>query len=355
MDVNDLEEDCCAGPMPADNFHKFGPSDGRLDKLKSEERFDSDPGLGASITSQDSGCLTDIRDQILKQSQKREPTVDESVEIDVIEFSEKLTLGTTCTKDQDEGICDSVPETDLKGEEESEKFTDDDFLIYGRDADGDTLLHLAIISGHVMLAKVFIEVAPWTECLDIYNDKLRQTPLHLAVLMKQVEIVKLLLDNGANPEMFDHNGDTALHIACRSGNVTMVKEILKHRESRAIQNLDVRNYEGYTCLHVAVLGGFTKIVDILLKSRADVNVGDGKSGATALHLATKGNKIDIVSSLLEQPKISIDKKMYNGVTPLMVAVERQRSDISELLVSHNANIDFLESLTSSSSEEDEET
>ncbi|XP_061163414.1 NF-kappa-B inhibitor alpha-like [Saccostrea echinata] len=344
MDMNDLEEDCCAAPMP-ENFHKFGPSDGRLDKLKSEERFDSDAGLGASITSHDSGCLTDIRDQILKHSQRREPTVEESVE----DF-EKLAID---TKDNDEGICDSVQEGDLRVEESSEKFTDDDFLIYGRDADGDTLLHLAIISGHVMLAKVFIEVAPWTECLDIYNDKLRQTPLHLAVLMKQVEIVRLLLDNGANPEMFDHNGDTALHIACRSGNVTMVKEILKHRESRTVQNLDVRNYEGYTCLHVAVVGGFTKIVDILLKSGADVNVGDGKSGATALHLAAKGNKIDIVSSLLEQPKIAIDNKMYNGVTPLMVAVERQRSDISDLLVSHNADIDFLESLTSS--EEEEET
>ena len=343
MEFNDLEEDCA--PQMVANVPKYGPPDGKVDKLKSEDRFDSD--YGSSI-SNESGLITDIREQILTYSQRVEPTVDESEEL-----VDKL-KAVSVHDDIDEGICDSEKLDDNDEDQSSAKVTDDDFIIYGRDADGDTLLHLAIISGHVMLAKVFIEVAPWTDCLNIYNDKLRQTPLHLAVLMKQVEIVRLLLDNGANPEMCDHKGDTALHIACRSGNLTMVNEILKQRESRPKQNLDVRNYEGQTCLHVAVLGGYKKIVDTLLEAGADVNVGDGKSGATALHLAAKGNKRDIISLLLQQHDITIDKKMYNGVTPLMIALEPHLSGISEMLITHNANTDFLTLICSSSSEESED-
>lgn len=339
MDLNDLEEDCA--PIKAASLPRFDPPDGRLEKLKSEDRFDSD--LGSSI-SNESGVITDIREQILKYSLKVEPAVDE-----VAELAEKIE-----SVDIDEGICESEKLDDIYGNDSSATFTDDDFLVYGRDADGDTLLHLAIISGHVMLAKVFIEVAPWTQCLDIYNDKLRQTPLHLAVLMKQLEIVRLLLDNGANPEMFDHKGDTALHIACRSGNVTMVNEILKRRQSRPMQNLDFRNYDGQTCLHLAVVGGYKKIVDILLQSGADVNVGDGKSGATALHLAARGNKEEIISLLLEQPEIVVDMKMYNGVTPLMIAAEKGLPNISNILVTHNANANFLSFQYSSSSDESEE-
>lgn len=337
MDASDLEEDCAPGV--ATDLRKFGPAG--AEKHKCEERCDSDLGSSISI-SNDSGCIKDIREQILRHSirSKLEPPVDE--------LTERINQ-VTVRDDEDEGICESVKEEELK-EESSENFTDDDFLVYGRDADGDTLLHLAIITGNVTLAKVFIEVAPWPECLDIYNDKLRQTPLHLAVLMKQIQVVKLLLDNGANPEMFDHHGDTALHVACRSGNVTMVNEILKPRESRVSQNLNVRNYEGHTCLHLAVLGGYKKIADILLKSGADVNVGDGKSGATALHLSVKGNKLDILPVLLEQSDIAIDKKTYNGATPLMLAVGR-RNDIIELLLSHNADFDCIESLSSSEDED----
>lgn len=340
MDLNDLEEDCA--PTMAASIPRFDPFDGRLEKLKSEDRCDSD--LGSSI-SNESGVITDIREQILKHSLKVEPPVDE-----VEEVTEKLS-----SVDIDEGICESEKLDDIdENESSAAAFTDDDFLVYGRDADGDTLLHLAIISGHVMLAKVFVEVAPWTQCLDIYNDKLRQTPLHLAVLMKQLEIVRLLLDNGANPEMFDHKGDTALHIACRSGNVTMVNEILKRRQSRPMQNLDFRNYDGHTCLHLAVLGGYKRIVDILLQSGADVNVGDGKSGATALHLAARGNREEIISLLLEQPEIVVDIKMYNGVTPLMIAAEKGLPNISNILVTHNANTNLLSYHYSSSSDESEE-
>lgn len=334
MDLNDLEEDCA--PIKAASMPRFDSPNERLEKLKSEDRFDSD--LGASI-SNDSGNIKDIREQILKHSLKVEPPVNEAAEL-VEKFK---------SFDIDEGICESGKLDDI--DENEPKFIDDDFLVYGRDADGDTLLHLAIISGHVTLARVFIEVAPWTQCLDIYNDKLRQTPLHLAVLMKQLEIVRLLLDNGANPEMFDHKGDTALHIACRSGNVTMVNEILKRRQSRPMQNLDFRNYDGQTCLHLAVVGGYKKIVDILLQSGADVNVGDGKSGATALHLAARANKEEIVLSLLEEPEILVDIKMYNGVTPLMIAHERGHPNISNTLVTHNANTNFLSSQYSSSSDD----
>lgn len=52
------------------------------------------------------------------------------------------------------------------------------------------------------------------------------TALMYAVGAGRVSIVKLLLAAGALPNIVNANGDTALHIACRMGIATMVTDLL---------------------------------------------------------------------------------------------------------------------------------
>lgn len=81
-----------------------------------------------------------------------------------------------------------------------------------------------------------------------------QTPLHLAVITKQPFIVRKLLLAGANIDLRDRNGKTALHLACERGDELCVKEITRPLLEKDSYNddmkeklqdmLDARDYQG---------------------------------------------------------------------------------------------------------------
>lgn len=65
---------------------------------------------------------------------------------------------------------------------------------------------------------------------------------------------------------------------------------------------DMINFQdslGNTCLHVAAEEGNTKIVDLLLKSKIDLNIAN-KNNSTALHLSVKNGFFDISKMLVEK-------------------------------------------------------
>lgn len=52
-------------------------------------------------------------------------------------------------------------------------------------------------------------------------------------------------------------------------------------------NVNVKNGDGYTALHIASENGFEDVVDALLANNANISIGD-KNGQTALHIACSG-------------------------------------------------------------------
>jgi ankyrin repeat protein len=54
------------------------------------------------------------------------------------------------------------------------------------------------------------------------------TALHGAVLFGQVEMVRWLLDHGAEPALTDYNGKMALELARENGQSTMIKLLEAH-------------------------------------------------------------------------------------------------------------------------------
>lgn len=190
--------------------------------------------------------------------------------------------------------------------------------------DGDTCLHLAIINCQERGFNAIVDVLPKKEFLDIYND-LTQTPLHLAVITRQPEVIQKLIDCGASIDLPDRNGQTCVHLACQRGDLNSLKAIIAPRPEKPEYHeklqevLETRNFEGLTPLHVAVSERNVDLVKELITFGANVNANDGKSGHTPLHLAVEQNNLPMVSLLLFEGNANPNALSFSWCTPLHLA------------------------------------
>ena len=117
-------------------------------------------------------------------------------------------------------------------------------------------LHLSIIHNRPEVTMQIIGLAPSGEWLNQTNN-LQQTPLHIAVLTRQVAVVRRLVCAGASVDVRDQTGNTPLHSACCLGFEDIVKQLLSPVRAeetyqnkyqipyqRIPQDLEMRNYEG---------------------------------------------------------------------------------------------------------------
>ncbi|XP_029142269.1 B-cell lymphoma 3 protein [Protobothrops mucrosquamatus] len=203
-----------------------------------------------------------------------------------------------------------------------------------QDEDGDTPLHIAVAQGNLLAAQhLVILFQHGQRDLDIFNN-LRQTPLHLAVIIAQPSLVKLLLSHGASPMVLDRNGQTALHLACEHGSLRCLRELLEG--SPAGLDLEARNFEGFTPLHLAVGSSNSDMVLALLDHGADVDAVDIKSGRSPLLHAVENNNLDMVELLL-QHGANVNAQSYGGNTALHTASGRGLLDMLRLLVRNGAD------------------
>lgn len=234
--------------------------------------------------------------------------------------------------------------------------------IYDQDQDGDTILHLAVVEAQADIIFPIICQAPHPDFLDICND-LFQTPLHLAALTSKANVVRRLVVAGATLDIQDHNGNTALHIASRKGDVDSVLALITPVEGEEVaeishiymihpQKCDLshvinkKNFDGQTSLHFAALGGFKKVVECLYENGANINDQDGKSGKTALHFAVENINSDLVKILLYKCSANPDARNYAGKTPLRIALSLSKREHKNR---HNAK-DIVENLQKKSKE-----
>jgi len=125
----------------------------------------------------------------------------------------------------------------------------------------------------------------------------------------KIEIVQILLDKGADPNLQDTRGDTALYLATEQNSLEVVQLLLDKRA-----NPNLQNKYGETALHIAVEEENAEIVKLLLEKGANVDLQD-RDGHTALSLATIRDDSEMVQILL--------KAYVNapGYTPLMMAIQ----------------------------------
>ena len=212
--------------------------------------------------------------------------------------------------------------------DELSKCKDPVHLLNGCTQQGVTPLMLASSRGDLETIKLLVEKG--AELNKFHNDNFNVSgsALMKAVRANQAETVELLLRLGADIDLINNFHYSALAIACRDGNSTMVKILL-------FRGATCNPSKGVSPLCAAAESEEGDIVHILLETNARV------SGEALKKACSKGNK-DIVNSLLQNEscgKDEINFMVNGGWSPLMTASDIGRDDIVELLLSHGASID----------------
>ncbi len=123
------------------------------------------------------------------------------------------------------------------------------------------------------------------------------TPLTTAMRKRATLYVNFLLQNGADPNLADRNGDTALMIAARLGYLEGVGAMLGARAA-----VDASNRQGETALIIAVQNRHVSIVRRLLEAGASASRTDNASGLSAREYAVRDRRSTEILKLIDSVK-----------------------------------------------------
>ena len=142
--------------------------------------------------------------------------------------------------------------------------------------------------GHTDIVKLLLERGAQ---IDLQNYA-GQIALMWASIRGHTDIVKVLLERGAQVDFLDNDGSTALMWASGSGHTEIVKLLLEHGAQ-----LDLQNYAGQTALMWASIGEHTEIVKVLLEHGARVDL-ETNNGYTAMNSASSHEIVDLLLSAM---------------------------------------------------------
>jgi hypothetical protein len=153
-----------------------------------------------------------------------------------------------------------------------------------------------------------------------------------ALIERNPVLVFIKMDGGAmyNNGKYNNSIDDfpPLHLAVEYGYHDMVKFLL----DKGAEINDQENFSKFTPLHFAAVGGHKAIAELLLTKGADVNAKD-KSDRTPLHFAADGGH-KAVAELLLTKWPDVNAKAKDGGTPLSFAVDMGRKEVANLLRRH---------------------
>uniref|UniRef100_A0A8I3N9R8 Uncharacterized protein n=2 Tax=Canis lupus familiaris TaxID=9615 RepID=A0A8I3N9R8_CANLF len=155
-----------------------------------------------------------------------------------------------------------------------------------RDREYRTPLHLACANGYSNIVSLLIEQLRKINVCDSEN----RSPLTKAVQCAKEDCATILLGHGADPNLADLDGNTALHCAVCGQSVSLVEKLLEHKD-------------GYTPLLLAITENNAKMVEYLLKRGADVNASDNNQ-RTALMIALSDEPTNLVGLLQQEVDLS---------------------------------------------------
>ena len=236
------------------------------------------------------------------------------------------------------------------------------------DIEGCSSLHLASERDDGLILKILLSQS-WAG-LDINGQTLKgKTPLMLAAGHGNAENVKLLLSQGCDPTIVDHDGWTVAHYATEAGHrdVLMVlrdTEVNWNSQAVALVNDDERQKvtalhlaatledssvleyllgeissldidsvtnEEETALLIAVWSWHPRNVSQLLSKGANMTIMDMVFGFCPIHLAARFGEEHMILTMLDHG-CDIELPNRDGLTPELVARKHGHADLASILL-----------------------
>lgn len=161
---------------------------------------------------------------------------------------------------------------------------------------------------------------------DEYGDG-NLTPLHVATKNDNYDLVKLLLDSGADMHKPEYKGTTTpLDFALIFQDSKMIRLFLNR-----IDNINIQDEDGRSKLHDATLGNKYTSVRLLLEYGADPNIRDFIDGSTPMFLAIEKGLEDILILLLQnnaEPNTITD----DGISAVECAIANGHEEFIDILI-----------------------
>ena len=179
---------------------------------------------------------------------------------------------------------------------------------------------------------------------------INRSPLYEACRFKKTKFVRLLLENGANPNIqlskqaFNEGGLAPLHVIGRSTSAEDWDEVKEICELLVKFKADVNQKAKYdeTPLHSALSVSTTlpneKLAIFLIESGADVNALND-SGETPIHQAFRHGVSEEFIKYMVEKKIKIPNAVSKqGMSAVSMAARSDRIDVLKLLIKHGFDL-----------------
>jgi ankyrin repeat protein len=133
-----------------------------------------------------------------------------------------------------------------------------------------TPLHYAAAKGLLELVKELVE--RWNVSVNIQTYNNKSTPLHLAASRGHLDVVEFLVNQGANPNITDGEGGSALHYAAAGRRGEMNRDVIEYLAGKSAalkESLKKSTKNGSSLLSAAVFAGNIAVVEYWVDTCSD--------------------------------------------------------------------------------------
>jgi len=162
------------------------------------------------------------------------------------------------------------------------------------------------------------------------------TPLMFASQQGKIDVVKILVQAGANINTVNSNGTNSFWLAADKSN----NDIAIYLANKGANINTALNTNNYSVLHIAAEEGNDQLMDFILKQKnIKLNQLTGQDGdeVNALFIAINKEHYSIAHKLLNAG-INVNCANDEGYTPLMVAALRQQADLIGAILTKNPDL-----------------
>ncbi|XP_044592745.1 serine/threonine-protein phosphatase 6 regulatory ankyrin repeat subunit C isoform X6 [Cotesia glomerata] len=193
---------------------------------------------------------------------------------------------------------------------------------------GDTALHLAARRRDVDMVRILVDYGAQ---VDMQNGD-GQTPLHIASAEGDETLVKYFYGVRASASIADHQDRTPMHLAAENGHASII-DLLAEKFRASIFE---RTKDGSTLMHIASLNGHSECANMLFKKGVYLHMPN-KRGARSIHTAARYGHVGIISTLLQRGE-KVDATTNDNYTALHIAVESAKPSVVETLLGYGAEV-----------------